>query len=147
MVDAATEKSILEIDALWSGRNGTATLTVKAGGEEVAANCAREDGSVTSWPRVAGMILDGRQLPGGDFIVMDRAGWFGYRLGPDLGVVGRYPKVEGAWNSNVPVEAWVICSDSKGMVYAANNNSIYVYHADGTDGKVKSRNWESGKQR
>ena len=108
-------------------------ITVLAGKEQVAGNFRRQRGPVASWLKTRGMLLDGRQLPDGDFVVIDRAAWFGFRLGPNLRQKGRYPKVEAAWTANRPVEGNVVRVDSKGTVYIRTRNCIYKYLADGTD--------------
>lgn len=108
-------------------------ITLKAGNESLSGNLQRETGMIPSWPHIAGMIADGRQLPDGDFIVVDRARGFGYRLGPDLAIIDRYPKVEAAWNANRPVEGFAIRADSKGTVYAATAHKVIKYNLDGSD--------------
>ena len=112
-------------------------ITLRAGDQEVSTNFQRVRGVVASWPRVAGVILDGRQLPGGEFIAMDRNAWLGYHLGPDLNVIRCYPTVKADFSANQPVESDTIRADSKGMVYASSNGSgrVMKYNADGTDGK------------
>jgi len=109
-------------------------ITVQAGGEQLMSNFRRQRGPVASWLKTRGMLLDGRQLADGDFVVIDRAAWFGFRLGPNLRQKGRFPKVEAAWTANRPIECNVIRIDSKGTVYARTRNGVIKYLPDGTDG-------------